>query len=270
MITIGLAGWGDHEELYRGGVRQQDKLKHYNKHFQLVEVDSSYYAIHKESLYEKWAADTTASFSFIIKAYQGLTGQTRQKYSQEETRGMFTDFRQSIRPVVEAGKLKAVLFQYPPWFDCTKANVDVIREAKARMGDIPVALEFRHQSWFREDMREKTLSFMRREGWIHSVCDEPQAGVGSVPIVLEATHPELTMVRFHGRNVSGWVNNGEANWRDVRYLYNYSQSELLAWKAMLLGLQEQSREICVIFNNNSGGHATGNAREMMAMLGIAI
>lgn len=124
--------------------------------------------------------------------------------------------------------------------------MDVLRDAKEKMGDVPVALEFRHQSWFTEEMREKTLTFMRREGWMHSICDEPQAGIGSVPTVLEATHPEMTMVRFHGCNVGGWVQNNEANWRDVRYLYHYNQQELLKWKAWLLELQEQTREVCVI------------------------
>ena len=181
---------------------------------------------------------------------------------------MFEAFVQSIRPVQEAGKLKAVLFQYPPWFACNKANVDIIRDAKARMGDVPLALEFRHQSWFTEDMRDKTLAFMKREGWMHSICDEPQAGIGSVPIVLEATHPDMTMVRFHGRNVGGWVQTNEANWRDVRYLYDYNPQELLEWKVRLLRLQEQTREVCIIFNNNSGGHAAGNAKTLMSLLGL--
>ena len=76
-----------------------------------------------------------------------------------------------------------VLFQFPPWFTCTKENVNYIRYCKKMMEDIPVALEFRNQTWYSEAFREETLSFMKEEGWIHSVADEPQAGEESVPLV---------------------------------------------------------------------------------------
>ncbi|TXK83889.1 DUF72 domain-containing protein [Paenibacillus sp. N3.4] len=264
MIYIGLSGWGDHE---LGGNR--GKLQEYGAHFPIVELDSSFYAIQPERNYIKWLQETPDDFGFIIKAYQGMTGHLRgENPFAGGMEQMFDVFLQSIRPVQAVGKLKAVLFQYPPWFDCSKANVEVLRYARAKMGDVPVALEFRHQSWFTEEMRDKTLSFMEREEWMHSICDEPQAGIGSVPTVLQVTHPDLTMVRFHGRNVSGWVQNSETNWREVRYLYHYNQQELLEWKERVLELHKQSREVCVIFNNNSGGHAAGNAKELIAMLGL--
>ncbi len=136
------------------------------------------------------------------------------------------------------------------------------------MESLPAALEFRHQSWFTPNMREKTLAFMEREGWIHSVCDEPQAGIGSIPAVLHPTHEELTVVRFHGRNVQGWNRNGQDNWREVRYLYRYSAEELLEWKDNLQRLLENTKQLCVIFNNNSGGHAAANARQLISLLGL--
>ncbi|MFD0695381.1 DUF72 domain-containing protein [Paenibacillus sp. GCM10027628] len=267
MISIGLAGWGDHDQLYTG-VKPQDKLKAYNKYFTLVEVDSSYYAIHKDSLFDKWASDTSENFSFIVKAYQGLTGHTRQNYSEVELEDMYRNFKESIRPVLEAGKLKAVLFQYPPWFDCNREHVALLRSAKERMAGIPVALEFRHQSWFSTEMREKTLIFMREEGWIHSICDEPQVFPGSVPTILKPTNDDVTMVRFHGRNTGGWTSSGTKDWREVRYLYRYSHEELLEWKENLLRLEKETGEVCVIFNNNSGGDAASNALQLMDLLGI--
>lgn len=182
--------------------------------------------------------------------------------------GLFRAFRESIAPVLSANKLFAVLFQYPPWFECTRENVETLRRAKAAMGDIPVALEFRHQSWFAPRMREKTLAFMAKEGWIHSICDEPQAGEGSVPTVLEATDPAKTVVRLHGRNAANWHSSGQPNWRELRYLYNYSEAELAEWVEHLRHLQRHTAQTAVIFNNNSGGHAAGNARRLMERLGI--
>jgi uncharacterized protein YecE (DUF72 family) len=268
MIKIGLTGWGDHKDLYADGVASGDKLKVYSSYFPIVEVDSSFYAVLPEKNYMKWVEETPPAFSFIIKAYQGMTGHLRGKNPFSSLGEMFKAFKQSIEPVIQAGKLKAVLFQYPPWFECIKENVDVLRYTKEKMGDIPIALEFRNRSWFTPRMLEKTLAFMEKEGWIHSICDEPQAGAGSIPTVLHPTNHQLTLVRFHGRNVNGWTNNGDRNWRDVRYLYRYSREELLEWKEKLKHLQQKTQEICVLFNNNSGGHAAANAKEMIELLGI--
>lgn len=268
MIKIGLTGWGDHKDLYSHGAAGQNKLKAYSAYFPIVEVDSSFYANQPVKNYIKWMDETPASFSFIIKAYQGLTGHLRGKNPFGSMEEMFTSFKESIQPVLAAGKLKAVLFQYPPWFECTRENINVLRNAKKTMEEVPVALEFRHQSWFTPEMRDKTLAFMEQEGWIHSICDEPQAGAGSVPTVLHAANQELTIIRFHGRNVNGWNNHGAQNWREIRYLYRYNQEELLDWKEKVEWLQKTTAEICILFNNNSGGDAAANAREMMELLDI--
>ncbi|GEN34507.1 DUF72 domain-containing protein [Aneurinibacillus danicus] len=268
MILIGLTGWGDHDNLYIDKIPSRDKLQVYSSYFPVVEVDSSFYAVQPVKNYVKWVQDTPERFGFIVKAYQGMTGHLRGDNPFTSMGEMFDAFKRSIQPVIEAGKLKAVLFQYPPWFDCTQKNIGILRYTKEKMEDIPVALEFRHQSWFAPRMRERTLAFMERDGWIHSICDEPQAGVGSIPTVLHPTHPALTIVRFHGRNVSGWHSSGQPNWRDIRYLYRYSTEELKEWKEKLEFLQTKSQEVCVVFNNNSGGDAADNAKEMMELLGI--
>ncbi|TCP58162.1 uncharacterized protein YecE (DUF72 family) [Tumebacillus sp. BK434] len=265
MFRFGLSGWKHHAAVVGG-----DKLSEYAVHFPIVESESSFYAVQPRRNYEKWVRETPPDFGFVIKAYQGMTGHLRGNNPFENASAMFDAFLGSLVPVIEANRLKMVLFQYPPWFECNRRNVDALRYTKEKMGRLPVALEFRHQSWFLPGMRDKTLQFMEREGWIHSICDEPQAGSGSVPTVLHATHPELTLVRFHGRNASGWSGQGkeDESWRDVRYLYRYSTEELLEWKERLLELQKSTQEICVIFNNNSGKDAAPNAKELMRLLGV--
>src|SRR5690606_7706547 len=134
-----------------------------------------------------------------------------------------------------------------PWFDCRKEHVDMLRYSREKMGELPVALELRHQSWFRGEMREKTLAYMQKDNWIHTICDEPQVGEGSVPTVLHATNKELTLIRLHGRNKYGWQQSNRSNWRKVRYLYRYNQRELMEWKEHILRLQKDSKEICILF-----------------------
>jgi uncharacterized protein YecE (DUF72 family) len=267
MIKIGVTGWGDHDSLYPDGTPARDKLAVYSGHFPIVEVDSSFYAVQPAKNYEKWVAATPKDFSFVVKAYQGMTGHSRGKLPFDSGKQMFDAFIQSIQPVITSGKLEMVLFQYLPWFDCKKENVQVLRYAKEMMGDIPVALEFRNQTWFSEEMKEKTLRFIDEEQWIHTVCDEPQAGSGSIPIVMHTTE-EKTLIRLHGRNVYGWNNSGQPNWREVRYLYRYNQAELLEWKERIQTLASETKNLTILFNNNSGGDAADNAKEMIDLLDI--
>ncbi|MGZ9584533.1 DUF72 domain-containing protein [Paenibacillus marinisediminis] len=270
MIHVGLAGWGDHDELYPARTRVVDKLALYAQHFPIVECDSSFYAIPKPDTVSRWVAETPAHFQFIVKAYQGMTGHQRGTSYYKSAAEQFQSLQEAIAPMIAADKLGAVLFQYPPWFDCQRKHVDVLRRTKEWMQDIPCALEFRHQSWYRPQVIDKTITFIQEEKWIHSVCDEPQAGEGSIPIVPVVTDSSKTVVRFHGRNAGGWVNRGQANWRDVRYLYRYNEDELHEWRARLMKLALDCKQLYVIFNNNSGGDAAGNAKQLMHMLGQTV
>ncbi|WP_121640732.1 DUF72 domain-containing protein [Virgibacillus sp. Bac330] len=272
MIYIGLTGWGDHYSLYAEQIKAKDKLAEYSSHFLVVEVDASFYAIQPVKNAEKWVRETPANFQFVVKAYQGMTGHKRKEEDPpfETKKEMFNSFIASLQPYQEADKLAMVLFQFPPWFDCTKQNVTYLRYCKQMMGDIPVALEFRNQTWFSDRFRQSTLSFMKQEGWVHSIVDEPQAGEGSIPTVPVVTNEAQTLIRFHGRNAVGWnkPTSIDTNWRDVRYLYKYNQEELIEWKKVIQRLEKETKDIVVLFNNNSGGDAAENAKQFQELLGI--
>ncbi|WP_102027248.1 DUF72 domain-containing protein [Salirhabdus sp. Marseille-P4669] len=265
-IHIGLTGWGDHPSLYEGS-SSSNKLSAYASHFPVVEVDTAFYAIQSRNNYEKWVKETPADFSFVIKAFQGLTGHDRVKRSEEEFYELLLAYAASITPVMEANKLNAILFQFPPWFHLCKEHVHKLRIIRKTLPNLPLALEFRNRTWFQPEFKEKTLEFMREENWIHSICDEPQAGEGSIPTILEPTH-EKTLIRFHGRNVHGWNKNGNRDWRAVRFLYRYNEEELLEWKNWIEDLHAKSKEITILFNNNSGGDAADNAKQLIQLLNI--
>ncbi|TMU84504.1 DUF72 domain-containing protein [Bacillus sp. BHET2] len=267
MIYIGVTGWGDHDTLYKN-VSPRDKLKEYGAHFPIVEVDTTFYAVQPIRNAEKWVKETPEGFKFIVKAYQGMTGHQRGEIPFETKEEMFKAFKESLAPYVDGGKLAMVLLQFPPWYECKKENVDYIRYCREQLKGLPLALEFRHQSWFRPQFRDKTLAFMEKEEWIHSICDEPQAGDGSVPRVLEATERQATLIRFHGRNLYGWNKPNGEDWREVRYLYRYNRAELEEWIPHIHQLHERSKDLYILFNNNSGGDAADNAKELIELLGI--
>ena len=270
MIEVGLTGWGDHDYIYPPGTRPGEKLEVYSSHFTIVEVDASFYAVQPVKNYKKWIDQTPERFSFIVKAYQGITGHQRGEIPFSSIHEMFKAYVESVKEVKESNKLGMILCQFPPWFDCTKENVAYLRFVREKLAAFPCALEFRHQSWFSPELKDKTLQFMKEEEWIHSICDEPQIEEGSVPMVLHPTHDNKTLVRLHGRNREAWKRPVKGKkWREVRYLYDYSTEELRACFEKIRGLENHSRNVYVLFNNNSGGHAAPNAKQFLKLAGIS-
>ncbi len=270
MLKIGLTGWGDHPDIYSPSSSGKDKLIDYSGHFPIVELDATFYAVQPERTISKWIAETPANFQFVVKAYQGITGHLRGALPFPSIEEMYAQFTQSLLPLQQAGKLAFILLQFPPWFDCTKEHVSEIRSIIDRLARFEIAVEFRHQSWYSVEYYEKTIAFLTSLNAIHSVCDEPQAGSGSIPLVAKATRKDCVLLRIHGRNVDGWLNTtGDTNtWRKVRYLYNYSDAELGELKEVVRELQRQSKEVVILFNNNSGGHAAQNAKRFQKLLAV--
>ncbi|CAM3938154.1 DUF72 domain-containing protein [Alkalicoccus chagannorensis] len=262
---IGLTGWGDHTTLHERGV---SRLSAYASHFPVVELDASFYAVPAADTVQKWIRETPDSFQFIVKAYQGMTGHQRGENPFSSAEEMLAAFRRAFLPMQEAGKLAYILCQFPPWFDCSKKHVDYLKRLREAVQVFPAALEFRHRSWY-EPFQEQTLAYMKEDDWIHTVCDEPQIGERSVPFVPEAVHRSDALIRLHGRNKGAWQKpaSGE-DWRKVRYLYDYRESELKELIPAVERLQQQSRRVSIIFNNNSGGHAAGNAFKLQQLMNI--
>lgn len=270
MIQIGLTGWGDHPDLASANSTVKDKLVDYTGHFPIVELDSTFYAIQPKRNIAKWIRETPTGFQFIVKAYQGITGHHREALPFESKEAMYQAFIQSLQPLQEAGKLAMVLVQFPPWFDCMRENVEEIRYIREQLYMFDIAIEFRHQSWYSPPFREKTLQFLKELNLIHTVCDEPQAGEGSVPLVPRSTRTDKVLFRLHGRNMYGWRNTfaDDKSWRTVRYLYDYNDEELQQFEEVVTSLATQSEDVFVIFNNNSGKHAANNAKAFQQRLNI--
>lgn len=270
MVQIGLTGWGDHPDLAGPNSTAKDKLLDYTRHYPIVELDSTFYAIQPKRNIEKWIDETPKSFQFVVKAYQGITGHHREELPFKSREAMYEAFIQSIQPLQEAGKLAMVLIQFPPWFDCVREHVEEIRFICQQLHMFDLAIEFRHQSWYSPSFKEKTLQFLTELQAIHTVCDEPQAGEGSVPLVPVATRNDKVLFRLHGRNVYGWRNTfgDDKSWRTVRYLYDYNEEELKTFETIVQSLLSQVKEVYVIFNNNSGKHAAKNAKAFQQQLNI--
>lgn len=266
MITIGLTGWSDHDLI---APEKKRRLEDYASHFPFVEIDTSFYGIPSAKSIKSWMDKTPDNFQFIPKAYQAMTQHQKWQDHYESLEELFDTYKVRFYPMVKEKRIKAFLFQFPPYFHCSQKNVEYLELVSELMGTLPVAIEFRHRSWYSEENRANTLALLRKNFFIHTVVDQPQTPANSVPSVFESTNSKLTLYRLHGQNYSGWLNASEdPAWRANRTLHDYSEEELIQIKEETLKLEQQSEEVAVIFNNNSGGHAAKNAKELQSLLGL--
>ena len=110
----------------------------------------------------------------------------------------------ALAPLHEAGKLGAILLQFPQWFPGGKTNRQYILECAERCKPYRVSVEFRNRSWMDPDRQDQTLDFLRGYGLSYVCVDMPQGFTSSIPPVVAAT-ADLAVVRFHGHNDEGWT-----------------------------------------------------------------
>lgn len=263
-ILVGTAAWSDHEEFYPPGVRGPERIKYYARYFRVVEVNASYYALLPQRNFVRWVENTPDDFTFNVKALGRLTGHER---GMAATPDVFDAFRETYAPLRDSGKLGAVLFQFPPWFENTEHNRNRISEVAELMADDPLLIEFRNRTWLAdEDAIARTLLLLRDLGLSYVTVDAPQTGTGTAPRVPAVTRSALGYLRMHGRNTETWYkrveNTGE------RFNYKYNDEELAELAQVARELATQANVVHVIFNNNMASYGTDNAQTMMRMLGI--
>jgi uncharacterized protein YecE (DUF72 family) len=286
-IKVGTASWTDKTLLESGWYPEEagtpeKRLAYYASQFPVVEVDATYYNPPNERNSELWAARTPEDFRFDIKAYGLLTGHPVKVASLYKDLRPETDkknvyatdldplavdevwqrFLDALAPLHHAGKLGHLLFQFPPWFVISKVNKAYILEVSERCKPARAVVEFRHESWLREDNREETLDFLSSYA-IPFVCvDMPQGHKSSVPPVLAAT-ADLAVIRFHGHS-DKWTS------KDIyeRFGYEYSQQELAEWAPKVVALAEEAKETHVLMNNCYRDYAQSNARQLAQQIDL--
>ncbi|MCM6796864.1 DUF72 domain-containing protein [Levilactobacillus brevis] len=268
MITIGLTTWKEHPALI-GGEERPVTLTEYAGRLPVVELDTPFYGIPRQSTVANWQAAVPDGFQYILKANQVMTRHDRQHPLDEAgITATFDQFIMAIQPMVTAGKLMTVLFQFPPFFNRTTANIQYLRDVRLKMGKLPVAVEFRSPSWFETPgMTADVMAYLQSLKLTNVTTDEPHNLNDGIPLVETVTTPELAVVRLHGRNAQGWFNQG-ADWRKTRTLYRYSEAELQDIASLVKRVAQHAQQVCVIFNNNSAKDAAPNALRLQEILGL--
>ena len=187
-VRIGTCSWADQGLLaawYPRGVSTAEKrLRYYAERFDVVEVDSPYYALPDPAVTERWARRTPDAFTFHVKASAAMTW-----HDGEPTDAAFREFRAALEPLELSGKLRGVLLQYHPRFVKSEAAKAELALANDRLAPLVPLIEFRHRSWMDEDQRADTLAFLERHDLAYVSLDSPRTRASNVsPRVAAATH----------------------------------------------------------------------------------
>ena len=292
-ILVGTASWTDKSligcgRFYpRAAVSAEARLRHYASVFPMVEVDSSYYAMPSAANAALWVERTPPGFVFDVKAFRLFTGHPTRVavlhrdvqtalgpraaplYDADVPRDIRAElwrrFKAALWPLHAAGKLGAVLFQFPPWVQNNRQGRARVAHCVEQMDGFPVSVEFRHQSWWTPACRDDTLAWQRALGVTHVVVDGPQGFSNSVPQVWATTTAQLAIFRLHGRNTATWNVRGQTAASD-RFNYDYGEAELASFVPDLRALAQQVEFVHVVFNNNHEDQGQRNAQTLQAML----
>jgi len=293
-VRVGTASWTDPTMtvpgvFYPKGVSTaEERLRYYASQFPLVEVDSTYYALPNPFTAKMWVERTPKDFVFDIKAHALMTGQPtevarlpkalreqlpkqladkkriyRKDLPKELLDAVYEQFRDALEPLIEANKLGAVFVQFPKWVFPSNEARELILENRESLR-LPIAVEFRSDSWFNEKNAERTVKFLQDNKIPYVVVDEPQGFKSSVPPATVITSPELAVFRFHGRNKENWEKKNIPPYERFRYLYD--EDELADWTPQIAAAAKQTKQTHVLYNNCFSNYGTTNAREMARLL----
>ncbi|GKQ42325.1 hypothetical protein RD055328_02480 [Companilactobacillus sp. RD055328] len=260
MIKVGLTNWAKHPDLLD---KKNIGLADYEKFYACVEVDSFFYGIKDASVVKKWHDQVDDDFEFVIKASKEITRQS--EVSNDTVKKECTKLIESLKPMKH--KLTGVLLQFPAFFEVDKENIIHLRNVFEYLKQLPLIVEFRHQSWYEEAYYKRTVNLMREYNVTLAMIDEPQVGSGAVPFDIAITNNRLAFFRFHGRNTIGWKTpTGFESGARTNYCYSTNELEELAQSVKEVSKKVQNT--IVIFNNNGGLDANKNAVEFQKILGL--
>lgn len=195
VILLGTSGFSFPDWVgtyYPAGIDSRDMLPFYAREFSTVEVNSTYYRIPPASTLRGMERKTPPHFEFVVKTHHDMT------HDQSRDPELYRSFANAVHPLQAAGKLSGLLAQFPQAFHRTPSNERFLVELKERLPEVPLFVEFRHDSWTRNGVFPLLEDF----GLRYVSVDEPDLP-GLLPPIARATG-EIGYVRFHGRNKRNW------------------------------------------------------------------
>jgi uncharacterized protein YecE (DUF72 family) len=278
-VLVGTSGWSypTGEGTWNGifypvagkrprGSGKFDELRFYAEHFNTVEVNSSFYRIPSVKTTKSWAERTPKDFEFSLKLFQKFThpemfhkatGADPADLDQKDV----DEFRAALDPIADAGKLGALLAQFPASFKNESNTRGYLEWLLERFAGYDLAVELRHKSW--SDEPQETLKVLGEYGAAWAQIDEPKFRL-SIRQNLLPNVRTFYYLRLHGRNAAQWWSHEKS---EDRYNYFYSAKEL---EPIAEATREASREVKKAYlyaNNHFSAKSVANAAILKHQLG---
>jgi uncharacterized protein YecE (DUF72 family) len=279
-ILIGTSGWsypsgkGTWNGIFypaKGAPRPRgagkfDELAFYAEHFDTVEINSSFYGVPAETTTRSWAKRTPPGFEFSLKLYQKFTHpEMFHKASGKDPWDLgvkdVDEFRRAIAPLADAGKLGALLAQFPASFKSDPDSRGYLEWLLEKLAEYSVAVELRDRSW--SDDPETTLSLLAATNAAWTQIDEPKFRF-SIRQDLRPNVKSFYYLRLHGRNAAQWWKHEKS---EDRYNYLYSTEELEPIAGAIEKASRQVRKTYAYANNHFSAKSVANAAILKHQLG---
>ncbi len=253
-ILIGTSGWGYDEWLgtfYPKHLKKHDYLMYYTQVYYTNEINTTFYNIPSKNIVENWANNTPDDFLFTAKLPKAVTHDSKLdfNYCIED----LYRFLNNMNPLIQKGKLLALLVQLPPSFTKEKhfTNLKEFFEnwpTRLENQSYHIAVEFRHKSW----MNDSVFEYLRKISLVYCGVIEP-----TLPSRMDITNPKFSYIRFHGFGSKIWFD------------YDFTQDEISKYAKLLNEVIPNVEKIGIYFNNHFSGYAAKNSLMMMKELNVS-
>jgi uncharacterized protein YecE (DUF72 family) len=288
-ILVGTASWSDPgfvKRWYPDKLPASDRLPWYAQHFELVEVNSTFYSVPEPRLVERWCAATPDDFTFDVKLHQlfsfhstpaKLLPPNLQSRAETEAKGkvkptlriqeaLLKVFLRGMATLSGAGKLGALLLQLSPAFSPRKHDLSELQPLIQMLTGYELAIEFRNRNWVLGAQLQSTIDFMAAHRVIFVNVDAPASDHFTVmrSDVDEVTDSDVAYLRLHGRNEKAYITGKTVA---ARFDYDYNEKEIVEVAERSKKLAREARDVHVIFNNNNLDYAPRAALRLRKALG---
>ncbi|MEO7836759.1 MAG: DUF72 domain-containing protein [Acidimicrobiales bacterium] len=281
-VLIGASSWSERTLVHESGwyprrtMKAAQRISYYAERFSLVEIDATSRFPPTPELALQWVERTPPGFTIDLEAWTLLTGAAtlpdslwedlrtevrpelrdrRRLYAGHLSRAAMIEawarFRHAIEPLRASGRLGAVILRYPHWLRPGDTGRALLLQARRRLPDLALAVEFGNPAWLEGSNCESTLHFLEEHD-LALVCVDS----ATHPLVVAATS-ELSVVRFAGRG------DDDVPWPGC---YRYSVEQLQSWVPRLADLAAGHGRVHVLFANTYRDFAVSNAAELSALL----
>jgi len=291
-ILVGTASWTDPgfvERWYPKKMAAHERLGWYAQHFEMVEVNSTFYSVPDARTVERWCATTPNNFIFDVKLHQLFSFHSTprkllppglQRLVQTDAKGKVTasttlrdalleSFLRPMSILKSAGKLGVFLLQLSPAFSPRKHELHELEPLIEKLDHYQLAIEFRNRDWVVGNQLRSTIDFLRKRhvGFVN--VDAPASDHFSVvPSELsEITNPNFSYLRLHGRDAKAYLTGKTVA---SRFNYDYSDKEIDEVADRSRKLAEDAKDVHVVFNNNNLDYAPRAATRLRTALGQSV